>query len=124
MHTLYNTFLEQDSVVYACFLDLSIAFGRVDHRILINKLLNDKVPSFVVVCVHFNGSFFSSWRIGQGVRKGEVLSAYLFKYYIDDILKRVFSENIGCRLGVNKFSVLAFADGIVLISPSAGGLRT
>ena len=45
-------------------------------------------------------------------------------YYIDDLLKRVFSENIGCRLGVNKFSVLTYADDIVLIFPSAGGLRT
>ena len=41
-------------------------------------------------------------------------AAYLFTYYIDDILKRVFSEDIGCRIGVNKFNVLAYADDIVL----------
>ena len=98
-------------------------------------LLYDKVPSFIVniLCsnftnsemhVHFNGSFSSSWRIKQGVRQGRVLSAYFFTYYIDDLLKRVISENIACRLGLNKFNVLAYADDIVLISPSAGGLRT
>ena len=35
----------------------------------------------------------------------------------------IISEDIGCRIGVNKFNVLAYADDIVLISPSAGGLR-
>ena len=48
-------------------------------------------------------------------------------FHVTDILgnniKRVFSEDIGCRIGVNKFNVLAYADDIVLISPSAGGLR-
>ena len=123
---IVNTFLEDDSVVYACFLDLSKAFERIDHSILIRKLLCDKVPSYIVnilssifmkskVCVHFNGSFSNSWQIMQGVRQGGILSAYLFTYYIDDILKRVFSEDIGCRIGVNKFNVLAYADDIVLI---------
>ena len=120
--------------MYACFLDLSKAFDRINHSILIRKLLRDKVPSYIVnilssifmkskVCVHFNGSFSNSWQIKQGVRQGRILSAYLFTYYIDDILKRVFSEDIWCRIGVNKFNVLAYADDIVLISPSAGGLR-
>ena len=68
--------------MYACFLDLSKAFERIDHSILIRKLLRDKVPSYIVnilssifmkskVCVHFNGSFSNSWQIKQGVRQGE-----------------------------------------------------
>ena len=80
----------------------SKAFERVDHNILIEKLLNDNVPLYIVnilgtlfknteVCVHFNGFFFSSsWQIRQGVRQGGVLSVYLFTYYIDNILKCVF----------------------------------
>ena len=46
---IVNTFLEDDSVVYACFLDLSKAFERIDHSILIRKLLRDKVPSYIVI---------------------------------------------------------------------------
>ena len=64
-----------------------------------------------------------SWQIRQGVRQGGVLSAYLFTYYIDNILKFVFKEDVGCRIGINKFNILAYADDIVLKSPSAGGLR-
>ena len=57
------------------------------------------------------------------MRQGGVLSAYLFTYYIDNILKCVFKEDVGCRIGINKFNILAYADDIVLMSPSAGGLR-
>ena len=106
----------------------------MDHVLLINKLLRDKVPTFIVnilrtvfsnseVCVHFNGSFSNSWQVRQGVWQGGVLSAYLFTYYIDDILKRVFKEDIGCRVGINKLNILPYADDIVLVSPSAGGIR-
>ena len=49
--------------------------------------------------------------------------AYLFTYYIDDIFKRVFEEDIDCRVAINKLNILAYAEDIVLISPSAGGLR-
>ena len=34
-----------------------------------------------------------------------------------------FKEDVGCRIGINKFNILAYADDIVLMSPSAGGLR-
>ena len=101
-----NKFLEEDSLVYACFLDLSKAFERVDHKILIEKLLNDNVPLYIInilrtlfknteVCVHFNGFFSSSWQIRQGVRHCGVLSAYLFTYYIDNILKCVLKKMLG-----------------------------
>ena len=56
-------------LVYACFLDLSKAIELVDHKILIEELLNDDVPLYIVhilgtlfknteVCVHFYGFFF------------------------------------------------------------------
>ena len=58
------------------------------------------------------------------MRYSGVLSAYLFTYYIDNILKCVFKD-VGCRIGINKINIFAYADDrpIVLMSPSAGGLR-
>ena len=92
--------------------------------------LNDNVPLYIInilgtlfknteVCVHFNVFFSNSWQI----RQGGVLSAYLFTYYIDNILKCVFKDYVECRIGINKFNILAYADDIVLMSPSASGLR-
>ena len=117
----FTNFLKKDSSVYAWFLDPNKAFKRVDHVLLINKLLRDKVPTFIVNILRtvFSkrevGSFSNSWQVRQGVRQGGVLSAYLFTYYIDDILKRVVKEDIGCRVVNNKLNILAYADDIVLI---------
>ena len=62
-------FTSQNSNVYACFLDLSKAFERVDHVFLIDQLISHQVPKFLRnllgfilsnsrVCVYFNGFFF------------------------------------------------------------------
>ena len=74
--------------------------------------------------VNFDGSFSNSWQVRQGVRQGGVLSAYIFPYYTNNILKLVFKEYIGCRMSINKLNILAYVNDIVLISPSASGLRT
>ena len=43
-----NVYLEQDSAVYCSFLDLSKAFERVDHNILLQKLITAQVPDYIV----------------------------------------------------------------------------
>ena len=45
--TIRNNTDNKDSV-YACFLDMSKAFGSVCHMILLNKLAAREVPSFIV----------------------------------------------------------------------------
>ena len=69
--------------------------------------------------------FLNSWQIRQSVRQGPggVLSAYLFTYYIDNILQCVFKEDVGCRIGINKFNIFAYADDMMIMSPPAGGPR-
>ena len=43
-----NVYLEQDSAVYCSFLDVSKAFERVDHDILLHKLIASQVPGYIV----------------------------------------------------------------------------
>ena len=52
-----------------------------------------------------------------------MLSAYLFFFYIDELLKRTHEVPVGCKLGLAKVNVQAYADDIVLLSPTPGGLR-
>ena len=127
-------YIESDSVVYAGFLDLSKAFERVDHRMLLEKLRLTRIPSSIVDAIElilkhsrssvsFKDVFSRSWKSTRGVRQGGVLSAYLFSFYIDTILTHLSTEPYGCKLGIFKQNCQAYADDLVLYCPSATGLR-
>ena len=113
---------------------MSKPFERVCHRILLNKLALREVPSFIVnifahifinieVCVIYNDCFSDRWKIPRGVRQGGETSAILFNIYMDDILTEVDKVNVGCRLGITKVNIQAYADDMVLLSPTASGLQ-
>ena len=84
-----NKYLSEGSVVYSCFMDLSKAFERVDHNLLMSKLRTTAIPAFVVniidiitgngsASVLYDGHQSRSWKLEKGVRQGGVFSAHLF----------------------------------------------
>ena len=122
------------SKVFTCFLDLSKAFERVNHNILIEKLYSKNVPDFIIgifkyifrnstAQVNFNNEFGSKRKITSGVRQGGVTSAYLFNIYVDDILSYISNLSPGCRVGINKINIQAYADDMVLLSQSYKSLQ-
>jgi hypothetical protein len=93
--------------VFSCFLDLSKAFERVQHKFLLQILNDRKLPHHIVnifssifsnstAQVYFNGSFSNIWNITRGVRQGGIMSAFLFNVYIDDILRSISDLKVGC----------------------------
>ena len=127
-------YTQSHSCVYGCFLDISKAFDTVDHSIMINELRRRGVPACLVniieywynnqfVNVKFKDSLSEEWKIGNGVRQGGVLSGLLFSLYIDSLLNEVSTTNIGCKLGIISSNIIAYADDIVLLAPSANALR-
>ena len=131
--TIMNNIDHQDAV-YACFLDMSKAFERVNHSLLLDKLKDKGIPEFVInvfksifrdseIQVCYNNCMSNSWNIGRGIRQGGVTSALLFNIYIDEILSKMKDLNIGCRMGISKVNVQAYADDLVLLSPTSSGLK-
>ena len=49
--------------------------------------------------------------------------AYFFNLYIDDILTSTFKTSVGCQLGLSLLNVQAYADDMILMSPTSSGLQ-
>jgi hypothetical protein len=128
-------FVNRGSHVFACFVDFSKAFDKVNYWKLFNKLLDDGVDVSIVrvlafwysrqeVCVRWNLTISASFTTGNGTRQGGVLSPYLFTRYIRDLLNKVENSQCGCSVGGMCINVLAYADDIVLIAPSWRALQS
>ena len=131
---IVNYYTQRGSPVYACFLDASKAFDRVCHSKLFEILSKRNVPlAYIKLLTHWYTSqtmgvkWASStsyqFPIANGVRQGGNLSPLLFSVYIDDLLHSLQSAPIGCHIGRRAVNVLAYADDIVLLSPSRAGLQ-
>ena len=109
VRNVIETFISNGSTVNVCTLDLSKAFDRMNHYALFLKLMKRHVPgkilsilelwfSVSVSCVKWDGQLSRFFRLEAGVRQGGVLSPTLFSIYIDGIIDRVKSTNVGCYI--------------------------
>ena len=73
--------------------------------------------------VRWNGEYSEPFQVTNGVRQGGVISPLLFTLYMDELICRLKKAGIGCHMGRYYCGILGFADDIVLLCPSLGGLR-
>ena len=62
--------------------------------------------------------------VKNGVRQGAVLSPSLFSLYIDSLLTKLQSSGYGCFVNNHFYGCSAYADDIVLLSPSTNALQS
>ena len=129
-----NYYTERGSNAFLCFIDLYKAFDMVNYWTLFNMLLDDDISPAMVhllaywysnqeMCVRWNSVLSTCFTIGNGTRQCGVLSPYLFSSYISGLIRNIANCTVGCNIGNMSVNILAYADDIVLLSPSWQGLQ-
>ena len=134
LRTVVDHYVNYGSTVNVCSLDLSKAFDRMNHHALFIKLMKRNIPvnllsilelwfSVSMTCVKWGRVYSDYFSLLCGVRQGGVLSPCLFTIFIDSVVDRVRNSGLGCHLKMACFSILLYADDIVLLAPSVHSLQ-
>ena len=125
---------QEGSNVHCTLIDLSKAFDRINKEILFRLLdgsgLNPRIVN-IIRCMYdesyvntlFNHVKGNSWRVGNGVRQGVILSPLLFGFYINSVIEEISSMPLGCSIMGYKCNILCYADDIICLAPSAVSLQ-
>lgn len=121
--------------LYTCFVDMRKAFDKVWWHGLFYKLLKCNIGgnfyktiknmySTVTSCVKTSGGLTPAFSVYQGVRQGETFSPTLFNLYLNDLPSNI---SVGCtdpvELGSRPLQCMMYADDIILLSTTKGGLQ-
>ncbi|CAC5421652.1 unnamed protein product [Mytilus coruscus] len=110
-------------------VDSQKAFDVVDHIILLDALYDHtqnhplwsivkNLYSGLVSRVKWKGTISDSFNIHQGVRQGGILSPFLYKVYVNNLLEDLKSHNLGLKIGTNYVGCPTCADDIAFLSSS------
>ena len=96
-------YTDRGSHVFTCFVDFTKAFDYVTYWKLFCKLLEDgDIVALLnfwysrqLTSVRWKSAVSSSFHCTNGTRQGSVLSPFLFKRYIRDLLATINGCNIG-----------------------------
>ena len=105
-HALYTVrktidfFIERESTVNLCSLDLSKAFDKMNRHALYIKLMNRNCPLVLIqildcwyskcfACVRWSGVISPFFQLFSGIRQGGVISPTLFAVNINDVIVKL-----------------------------------
>ena len=108
---------------------------EVNHSALLIKLRNGNVPVSLFMlleyclansrsCVRRGSNSSQFYKLTAGVRQGGALSPCLFALYVNDVIIKVISCEIGCHLGFACVNIILYVDDILLLAPSISSLQS
>ena len=129
-----NFNVENGSLVFIATLDSVKAFDVVWHMALFVKLYEMGIKGRIwriiinaytgMKCAVLFEGVLSRWiQVGQSVRQGGVLSAWLYLLYVNDLLVELRNSGVGARVGNIYCGSVAQADDLLLLALSARGLQ-
>ena len=119
--------------MFAAFIDFSKAYDSKDRSILFRKLQNlgltgqmfNVVKSLydgVKCCVRING-IKTEYVVDCGLKQGCYLSTLFFNLFVNDLVVRLNSLDIGVDIGGEKVTALLYADDLALVASSEHDLQ-
>jgi len=129
---------QNGSHVFACFIDFNKAFDNVNYWLLFCKLIDNDTSVTCCAATRLLAYWYSNqqmsvrwqnisstyFRIANGVRQGGILSPFLFRFYLRDLITRVTALNLGCTFAGRIINLLAYADDMVVLAPSWQALQS
>jgi len=127
-----NFYVNNDSTLYVCFLDMVKAFERLNNSVIYIKLMKRNVPAPLVKLlrywysisyktVRWGDVLSKPYKLISGVRQGGVLSSVVFIIYVHNLLTRL--EHFGCCFYGLSTSALLYADDLVLLASSVAEMQ-
>jgi hypothetical protein len=123
--------------LYAAFIDFKKAFDSVNHDLLLDAIASEGVSGTffralkamyesLISCVRVNNEFTDFFDCPCGVRQGCGLSPTLFSLFINRLAKHINETGVhGVQMLPTflELFILLFADDVVLLSTTPGGLQ-
>ena len=115
--------MKRQSDVYIVTLDATAAFDRVNAYGLLSKLIDRSVAFDIIrvlyswycssqACIRTMGYCMQYIDINSGLKQGGILSP-LFYVYVDDLMKQLSCEKLGCTIGGINYGTIFYAGDIV-----------
>ena len=123
-----NHMLESGSKMFSCFLDVRKAFDTVwidglMYKLFSNLGVNGKLwlaikdlYADVKARVLYSGALSREFEIAQGTGQGRILAPFMYKVYINSLLKELFDHCFAISINTLRMPVPSFADDICLIA--------
>ncbi|CAC5359229.1 unnamed protein product [Mytilus coruscus] len=113
--------------LYLITVDSQKAFDVVDHIIMLDELhehtqnhsmwtVVKNLYSGLVSKVKWKGNIGDSFQIHQEVRQGGILSPFLYKVYVNNLLEDLKSHSLGLKIGTTYVGCPTCADDVAFIS--------
>jgi hypothetical protein len=129
-----NSVIRNNLNVIASFIDLKKAFDFVDRDMLLYKMLLNNIDGKLynsikslyvqtTASIRINNKMTDWCLCNSGVKQGDNLLPTLFSIFIDDLVDEINEYGLGVNIGDSKWSILLYADDIVLVALSEADMQ-